>query len=75
MLIVVPSLLSGAGIIFILTGIWVDHWVVRNICFTVGAVLLWIEFFITMAIFRHRSRSTDRRLARLEESLERGDID
>ena len=69
MLIIVPSLVSGLGVAFIIAGIWLDQWVARNIMLTLGAILLWLDFFITMALFRHNSRDIDRRLQHLEEQL------
>jgi len=58
MQIVLPSLVSGLGL---------DEAVVRIAFITVGAVLLWLDFFITMAIFRYNVRDTNRRIRRIEE--------
>jgi hypothetical protein len=65
-LVVVPSLVSGVGVVFILLAIIFDAAVFRAICLSVGVVLLWLDFFITMAIFRYTVRSIDRRLGDLE---------
>lgn len=67
MLIVLPSLVSGIGVAFILAGIFIDPTLARNICFAVGATLLWLDFFISMAILRRSIRSIDARLRRIEE--------
>lgn len=67
MLIVLPSLVSGIGVAFILAGIFIDHTLLRNICFAIGATLFWLDFFITMAILRRSIRSIDTRLRRIEE--------
>ena len=69
MLIVLPSLVSGLGVAFILVAVFVDNNLVRNISLSLGVVLLWLDFFITMAIFRRTVRSIDRRLRRIEADL------
>ena len=66
-LIVVPSLLSGVGIAFILAAIMVNHEIIQNAFMIVGAVMLWFDFFVTMAIIRYTLRSLDRRLSVLEK--------
>ncbi len=65
-LIVVPSLLSGAGVAFILAAILVDNQVLRDVFAILGAIMLWFDFFVTMAIIRYTLRSLDRRVAALE---------
>ncbi len=65
-LIVVPSLLSGVGIAFILAALLVNHQIVKDAFIIVGAVMLWFDFFVTMAIIRYSLRSLDRRIAVLE---------
>ncbi len=65
-LVVLPSLVSGVGVIFILLAIIFDATVVRAVCLSIGVVLLWLDFFITMAIFRYTVRSIDRRLDELQ---------
>ncbi len=67
MQIVLPSVVSGIGVILLLVGIFVDQAVVRVVCVTIGALLLWLDFFITMALFRYHVRNIDGRLRRLEE--------
>lgn len=67
MQIVLPSLVSGLGLVFLLLGIFIDQTVIRIVFITVGAVLLWLDFFITMAIFRYNVRDTNRRMRRIEE--------
>ncbi len=69
-LIVVPSLLSGVGIAFILAAILVNHQIIQDAFMIVGAVMLWFDFFVTMAIIRYSLRSLDRRIAVLEERAE-----
>jgi len=64
--VVLPSLVSGIGVIFILLAIIFDAAVVRAIFLCIGVVLLWLDFFITMAIFRYTVRSIDQRLSNLE---------
>lgn len=66
MLIVLPSLVSGVGVAFILAAILVNNTILRDVFLCLGVVLLWLDFFVTMAIFRHSIRSIDRRLNRLE---------
>ncbi|MCY3505030.1 MAG: hypothetical protein OXH12_10780 [Chloroflexi bacterium] len=66
-LIVVPSLLSGVGIAFILAAILVNHQIIQDAFMIVGAVMLWFDFFVTMAIIRYSLRSLDRRIAVIEE--------
>jgi len=66
-LIVLPSLVSGIGLAFILAGIFIDHTLLRNICFAIGATLFWLDFFISMAILRRSIRSIDSRLTALEQ--------
>ena len=66
-LIVVPSLLSGVGIAFILAAVLVNHRIIQDAFMIVGAVMLWFDFFVTMAIIRYSLRSLDRRIAVIEE--------
>jgi hypothetical protein len=66
-LIVLPSVVSGIGVAFILAGIFIDHELIRGIFLSIGVMLLWLDFFITMAIFRFSLRSIDRRLRRMED--------
>ncbi len=66
MQIVLPSIVSGIGVVLLLIGIFVDQSVVRVVGISVGALLLWLDFFITMAIFRYHVRAINARLARLE---------
>ncbi len=66
-LIVVPSLLSGVGIAFILAAILVNHQIIQDAFMIVGAVMLWFDFFVTMAIIRYSLRSLDRRIAVIEQ--------
>jgi NADH:ubiquinone oxidoreductase subunit 6 (subunit J) len=65
-LIVVPSLLSGAGVAFILAAVLVSNTLIRDICIIIGAIMLWFDFFVTMAIIRYSLRSLDRRISVLE---------
>jgi predicted AlkP superfamily pyrophosphatase or phosphodiesterase len=66
-LIVLPSIVSGIGAAFILVAILVDQTVVRAVFLCIGVLLLWIDFFITMAIFRATVRDINGRLKRIEE--------
>ena len=70
MQIVLPSFVSGIGVVFLLLGIFIDQAVVRIVFVTLGAVLMWLDFFITMAIFRYNVRDINRRLRKLEEEVE-----
>jgi hypothetical protein len=65
--IVLPSIVSGIGVILLLVGIFVDQAAVRFAGITLGALLLWLDFFITMAIFRYHVRAINTRLGRLEQ--------
>lgn len=67
MLIVLPSLVSGVGLAFILAAIFIDQGLVKHLFLAIGAILLWLDFFISMAIVRHSIRSIDARLRRLED--------
>lgn len=67
MLIVLPSLVSGVGLAFILAAIFIDQSLAKHLFFAIGAILLWLDFFISMAIVRHSIRSIDARLRRLED--------
>ena len=69
MLIVLPSVVSGIGVLLILLGIVVDDRLIRDIALSIGVVLLWLDFFITIAIFRRTVRVIDGRLKRIEERL------
>jgi hypothetical protein len=69
MLIVLPSLVSGAGVAFLLLGIFIDQTVIRIVFVTIGVLLLWLDFFISMAILRHTVRSIDGRLHRIEDEV------
>jgi len=66
MLIVVPSLLSGAGLGFILAAVLANNQVVQDIFVILGAIMLWFDFFVTMAVIRYSLRSLDRRMDALE---------
>lgn len=68
-LVVVPSLISGAGLAFVLVALVVDHAIVRPLFLALGVTLMWLDFFVTMAIFRYYVRSIDRRLRRIEARL------
>lgn len=69
MLIVLPSLVSAIGIVFLLIGVFIDEQIIQIVFVTVGVLLLWADFFISMAILRHSVRSIDGRLRRLEDEL------
>ena len=71
--IVLPSVVSGIGVFFILLALLINHRIIQDICLTIGLVLLWLDFFITMAILRHALRNIDRRLRRLEAAARRSD--
>jgi hypothetical protein len=71
MLIVIPSLISGVGLGFVLAAILVNEQILQDIFLCVGASLLWADFFVTMAIFRHSMRSIDRRLRHIETEINR----
>ena len=66
MLIVVPSLLSGAGLGFILAAVLANNQVVQDIFVILGAIMLWFDFFVTMAVIRYSLRSLDRRMDALD---------
>lgn len=72
-LIVVPSLISGAGLVFILVSYLSNNQIVTDVFFVLGAILLFLDFFITMAIFRYTVRNIDRRLHRIEAALGGGE--
>ncbi|MBI2765125.1 MAG: hypothetical protein HYX53_04345 [Chloroflexi bacterium] len=72
MLIVLPSIVSGIGVAFVLAAILVNQQVVQDVFLSTGVSLLWADFFVTMAIFRRSMRSIDRRLRRIEARLDDG---
>lgn len=72
-LIVVPSLISGAGLAFILVSYLSNNQIVTDVFFVIGAILLFLDFFITMALFRYTVRTIDRRLRRIETALGSGE--
>jgi hypothetical protein len=74
-LIVVPSLISGAGLAFILVAYLSNNQIVTDVFFVMGAILLFLDFFITMAIFRYTVRTIDLRLRRIESTLGAGEKD
>jgi len=69
LLIVLPSIVSGIGVAFILAAVLVNQRVVQDIFLCVGVTMLWADFFVTMAILRHALRSVDRRLRQIEGDL------
>ena len=69
MLIVLPSIVSGIGVAFLLAGIFIDQSILRPLFVSIGALLLWLDFFITMAIFRFTVRDIDRRLGAIEDHI------
>lgn len=68
-LIVVPSLISAAGLVFILVSYLSNNQIVTDVFFVLGAILLFLDFFITMAIFRFTVRNIDARLSHIEQLL------
>ncbi|HMS58200.1 MAG TPA: hypothetical protein PKA49_05040 [Tepidiformaceae bacterium] len=66
MLIVLPSIVSGIGLAFVLAAILVNQQILRDVFLCLGASMLWADFFVTMAIFRHSMRDIERRLRRIE---------
>ncbi|MGI8926490.1 MAG: hypothetical protein ACR2HN_07570 [Tepidiformaceae bacterium] len=72
MLIILPSILSGIGVSFILVSILVNQQVVQDVFLCAGVGMLWADFFVTMAIFRRSVRSIDRRLRGIERELSGG---
>ena len=70
-LVVLPSIVSGLGVLLVLLGIFVGAGVLRDVCLAAGVVLLWLDFFITMALFRRTVRDIDARLRRIEGRLPR----
>lgn len=75
MLIVLPSIVSGIGVLFVLLAVLINQQVVQDVFLCVGVVLLWLDFFITMAILRRSLRSIDRRLRRIEADAARDSHD
>lgn len=71
-LVVLPSIVSGVGVALVFASILIEHTVVRDIFLALGVLLLWLDFFITMAIFRRTVRDIDRRLERIESRLSGG---
>ena len=71
-LVVLPSIVSGIGVALVLLGIFIDAGLVRDVCLGVGVLLLWLDFFITMAIFRRTVRDIDARLRRIDARLPKG---
>lgn len=69
MLIVLPSIVSAIGVAFVVVGVVVDHEIVRAVFLSVGLLLLWMDIFLTMAIMRRALRNIDRRLRRIEATL------
>lgn len=69
MLIVLPSVVSGIGVTLLILGVLIDQPIVRDVCIAVGALLLWLDFFITMAIFRRTVKSIDGRLRQIESGI------
>ena len=74
-LIVVPSLISGVGLASILVSYLSNNQIVTDVFFVMGAILLFLDFFITMAIFRYTVRNIDLRLRRIESALSSGEKD
>jgi hypothetical protein len=72
-LIVVPSLISAVGLVFILISYLSNNQIVTDVFFVLGAILLFLDFFITMAIFRYTVRNIDQRLRRIEAGLGGGE--
>ena len=68
-LVVLPSIVSGIGVVLVLIGIFVDQRWVRDVSLAAGVLLLWSDFFITMAIFRRTVRDIDHRLRVIERRL------
>jgi hypothetical protein len=68
-LIVLPSIVSGLGVLLLLLGVFIDETVLRVIFISAGAILLWLDFFITMAIFRFTVRDINQKLQVIEERV------
>ena len=69
MLIVLPSVISGIGVAFVVVAVLVDQEVIRGVFLSLGLLLLWLDVFLTMALMRRVLRSMDRRLRRIEAQL------
>jgi ABC-type spermidine/putrescine transport system permease subunit II len=68
-LIVLPSVVSAIGVLFVIVGVVVDQVIIRAVFLSVGISLLWTDMFLTMAIMRRSLRNIDRRLRRIESRL------
>lgn len=73
-LIVLPSLISGLGVAFVLTAILLNQRILQDIFLVTGVILLWLDFFVTAAIWRYSMRSMDKRMARLESALMQAEV-
>lgn len=73
MQIVLPSIVSGLGLLLLLLGVFIDETVFRVIFVSAGGLLLWLDFFITMAIFRFTVRDINRKLRTIEEQVSHGE--
>jgi ABC-type spermidine/putrescine transport system permease subunit II len=71
--IVLPSIVSGLGLLLLLLGVFIDETLFRVILVSAGALLLWLDFFITMAIFRFTVRDINRKLRAIEERVSHGE--
>ena len=69
LLIILPSIVSAIGVAFVVVGVVVDQEVIRAVFLSVGLLLLWTDMFLTMAIMRRALRNIDRRLRRIEATL------
>jgi len=72
-LIVVPSLISASGLIFVLVAYLSNNQIVTDVFAVLGAILLFSDFFVTMAIFRFTVRNIDSRLSNIERLLSGGE--
>lgn len=70
MLIVLPAVVSGIGIAFVVVAVIVGQEVVRAVFLSLGLLMLWLDIFLTLLLMRRWLRNLNARLQRIEAKLE-----
>jgi hypothetical protein len=69
-LIVLPAVVSGIGIAFVVVAVIVGQEVVRAVFLSLGLLMLWLDIFLTLLLMRRWLRNLNARLQRIEAKLE-----
>jgi hypothetical protein len=69
-LIVLPAVVSGIGIAFVVVAVIVGHDIIRAVFLSLGLLMLWLDIFLTLLLMRRWLRNLNARLQRIEAKLD-----